>query len=117
MIKVLIVDDSPVVRDYLAYILVADPDIEIAGFAKNGKEACDFVENQKPDIITMDIQMPAMNGYEATRCIMESNPVPIIIVSASWAPSEVQKSFQCMDAGAVAILEIQVTQRDRVSGL
>ncbi len=105
MIKVLIVDDSPVVRDYLAYILVADPDIEIAGFAKTGKEACDFVQNHKPDIITMDIQMPVMNGYEATRCIMESNPVPIVIVSASWAPSEVQKSFQCMDAGAVAILE------------
>lgn len=105
MIKVLIVDDSPVVRDYLAYILVADPDIEIIGFAKNGEEACDFVQSKKPDVITMDIHMPKMNGYEATRRIMESCPVPIVIVSASWEPSEVEKSFQCIDTGAVAILE------------
>ena len=89
MIKVLIVDDSPVVKELLTYILGSDADIEVIGTAGNGEEALDFITNNTPDVVTMDIHMPKMDGYEATRRIMEINPMPIVIVSASWDPKEV----------------------------
>jgi two-component system, chemotaxis family, protein-glutamate methylesterase/glutaminase len=105
MIKVLITEDSPVVRGYLKYILGSDPDIQVVGTAQDGEEAVRMVEIHKPDVVTMDIHMPKMDGFEATRKIMESNPVPIVIVSASWNPEEVDKTFRTMEAGAVAALE------------
>lgn len=105
MIKVLITDDSPVVRGYLKYILGSDDSIEVIGLANNGLEAVDMVAEMKPDVVTMDIHMPRMDGFEATRKIMETNPVPIVICSASWNPEEVDKTFRTMEAGAVAALE------------
>jgi two-component system, chemotaxis family, protein-glutamate methylesterase/glutaminase len=105
MIKVLITEDSPVVRGYLKYVLGSDPDIEVVGTAQDGEEAVRLVGVHKPDVVTMDIHMPKMDGFEATRKIMESNPVPIVIVSASWNPEEVDKTFRTMEAGAVAALE------------
>lgn len=105
MIKVLITEDSPVVRGYLKYILDSDPDIEVVGVAKDGEEAVEMVEKSKPDVVTMDIHMPKMDGYQATRKIMETAPVPIVICSASWNPEEVDKTFRTMEAGAVAALE------------
>jgi two-component system, chemotaxis family, protein-glutamate methylesterase/glutaminase len=105
MIKVLITEDSPVVRGYLKYILGQDPDIQVVGTAQDGEEAVRLVEVHKPDVVTMDIHMPKMDGFEATRRIMESNPVPIVIVSASWNPEEVDKTFRTMEAGAVAAIE------------
>jgi two-component system chemotaxis response regulator CheB len=105
MIKVLITEDSPVVRGYLKYILSSDPDIQVVGTAQDGEEAVRMVEIHKPNVVTMDIHMPKMDGFEATRKIMESNPVPIVIVSASWNPEEVDKTFRTMEAGAVAALE------------
>jgi two-component system, chemotaxis family, protein-glutamate methylesterase/glutaminase len=105
MIKVLITEDSPVVRGYLKYILASDPDIQVVGTAQDGEEAVRMVEIHRPDVVTMDIHMPKMDGFEATRKIMESNPVPIVIVSASWNPEEVDKTFRTMEAGAVAALE------------
>jgi two-component system chemotaxis response regulator CheB len=105
MIKVLITEDSPVVRGYLEYILNSDPDIQVIGMAKDGEEAVRMVAENKPDVITMDIHMPKMDGFEATRQIMETNPVPIVICSASWNPEEVDKTFRTMEAGAVAALE------------
>jgi len=105
MIRVLITEDSPVVRGYLEYILNSDPDIEVVGTARDGKEAVRMVSTIRPDVITMDIHMPEMDGFEATRKIMETHPVPIVIVSASWNPEEVDKTFRTMEAGAVAALE------------
>ena len=83
MIRVLVVDDSPVARELLIHILNSDAGIEVIGSADNGREAVEFVTRNKPDIITMDIHMPEMDGFEATRIIMETNPVPIVIVTGS----------------------------------
>lgn len=104
-IKTLIVDDSPVVQELIAHILSSDPGIKVIGTANNGEDALKFLEDKRPDVILMDIYMPKMNGYEATRMIMETRPVPIIIVSADWNPKEVEKTFFAMEAGAVAVLE------------
>jgi len=105
MIKVLITEDSPVIRGYLKHILGSDPDIEVVGMAQDGEEAIKMVQVHQPDVVTMDIHMPKMDGFEATRKIMETHPVPIVIVSASWNPEEVDKTFRTMEAGAVAALE------------
>ncbi|MBI5741835.1 MAG: chemotaxis-specific protein-glutamate methyltransferase CheB [Nitrospirae bacterium] len=104
MIKVLIVEDSPVVQEFLVHVLGLEPDIEIIGRVNDGEEAVDFVKRTKPDVITMDIIMPKMNGLEATRRIMETNPVPIVVVSGNWDPKEVDTTFRAMEAGALAIV-------------
>jgi two-component system, chemotaxis family, protein-glutamate methylesterase/glutaminase len=105
MIKVLIVDDSPVARDYLVHIFNSAPGMHVVGTANNGKEALEEVSRLKPDVVTMDINMPVMDGLEATRRIMETDPVPILIVSGVWDPAEVQTTFKAMEAGAVTILQ------------
>ena len=102
MIKVLIVEDSPVVKELLTYILSSDPAIQVIGTASNGEEAVKAVRDKMPDVVTMDINMPKMDGFEATRIIMETTPTPIVIVSASWDPQEVQKTFRAIDVGALA---------------
>jgi two-component system, chemotaxis family, protein-glutamate methylesterase/glutaminase len=104
MIKVLVVEDSPVVREFLIYILNSDPDIRVIGSASNGEEAIDAVKHYRPDVVTMDIHMPKVDGMEATRRIMETSPTPIVIVSGSTDPHENTKSFRAMEAGALAVL-------------
>lgn len=104
MIKVLVVEDSPVLREFLVCILAADPDIRVVGTAHNGEEALEAVKRYRPDVITMDIHMPKMDGIEATRHIMETEPVPIVIVSGSVDPHENSKTFRAMEAGALAVL-------------
>ncbi|KPA12004.1 response regulator receiver modulated CheB methylesterase [Candidatus Magnetomorum sp. HK-1] len=102
MIRVLIVDDSLTIREYLKEIFLMDGDFQIVGEAKDGFEAIEKVKTTRPDVVTMDIQMPRMDGYEATRRIMETQPVPIVIVSAAWIPEEVETTFKAMKIGAVA---------------
>ena len=104
MIKVLIVDDSKVVQEFLAHLLSSDPDIQVVGIANSGYEAIKLVKTKKPDIITMDLHMPGMNGYEATRTIMETVPTPIVIVSGSSNKKEVTNTFQLLEAGALAVI-------------
>jgi len=104
MIKVLIVDDSPIMSQMLSYILSSDPAISVLGVASDGEEAIKMTARLQPDIVTMDIVMPGLDGFEATRRIMETTPVPIIIVSSSYDPSEITRSFLAMEAGALSIM-------------
>lgn len=103
-IDVLVAEDSPVVREFLVHILSGDPAIRVIGTASNGAEAVEFAQRRKPDLITMDIRMPKMDGFEATRCIMETAPTPIVIVSGHLDTKEVATTFRAMEAGALAIL-------------
>jgi two-component system chemotaxis response regulator CheB len=105
MIKVLIVEDSRVVSEYLQYVLSFEPEISVIGNVSNGKAAIEFVSEHKPDVITMDVNMPIMNGLEATRVIMSTNPVPIIIVSGSQNTKDVAVSLEALAAGALSVVE------------
>jgi two-component system chemotaxis response regulator CheB len=105
MVKVLVVEDSASVRELLVHILSSDPEIRVLGTARNGQEALEFLQTQKPDVITMDIVMPVMDGLETTRQIMSTAPIPVIIVSSSRQPTEVSRTFLAMEAGAVAALD------------
>jgi two-component system, chemotaxis family, protein-glutamate methylesterase/glutaminase len=102
MIKVLVVEDSAVVREFLVHLLSSDPDIQVIGTASNGEEALTAVQHKKPDVITMDIHMPKIDGFEATRRIMETRPTPIVIVSGSSSLQEVATTFRAIEAGALA---------------
>lgn len=102
MIRVVVVEDSPSVRNLIIHILSSDSEIEVVGNAADGEEAITSVARLAPDAVTMDIVMPRMNGLEATREIMSVTPVPIIVVSSTIDPEQVNASFSAMEAGAVA---------------
>lgn len=104
-VRVLVVDDSPVARAVLRSILESDEGMEVVGLARNGWEAVQMVGRLKPDVITMDVRMPEMDGYEATQQIMAYHPTPILIVTASLAKKDVDFSFRMLEAGALDIFE------------
>ena len=104
MVRVLVVEDSPVVREFLLHVLGSDPEIEVVGMAVTGEEALEAVERIRPDIITMDVHMPKMNGFDTTRRIMETHPTPIIIVSGTLDVAETASVFRAIEAGALAVL-------------
>jgi two-component system chemotaxis response regulator CheB len=104
MVKVLIVEDSPVVQAFLQNILETDPEIQVTALARDGREAVAAVKRYRPDVVTMDINLPHLNGFAATRAIMEETPTPVIIVSGEWDTKRVETIFQAMDAGALMCL-------------
>ena len=104
MIKILIVDDSETETTILKHILEGNADFQVIGCAKNGAEAVKLVPKLKPDIITMDIQMPIMDGFEATRLIMSQNPTPIVVISSKLNDIELDTTFRALNAGALSVL-------------
>jgi two-component system chemotaxis response regulator CheB len=104
-IEVLVVDDSRVARKFLVHLLESDPRIRVIDAVDSGHAALDFLKDRKADVVLMDIQMPRLDGFETTRCIMETQPVPIIICTATTDPKEVATTLRSMEAGALACLE------------
>lgn len=104
MIRVVVAEDSATVRALLVEILRGDSEVQVVGEAANGAEAVDLVTRLKPDLVTMDVHMPVMDGLEATKEIMVRAPTPIIIVSSSASQREVELSLQAMRAGALLVV-------------
>jgi two-component system chemotaxis response regulator CheB len=113
VIRVLIVDDSAVARQSLRFILESHDSLTVVGEAKNGEEAIAMTERLEPDVITMDIRMPRMDGLEAVQRIMESNPVPIVIVTSVDLSEEAELSREAMRRGALSVVERPTTVDDR----
>jgi two-component system chemotaxis response regulator CheB len=102
--RVLIVDDSRTNAAFLSALFEADRELEVIGIVNDGASALTAARRLKPHVITMDIDMPRLDGFEATRQIMESQPVPIVIVSASTLHNEVAANFRALEAGALALV-------------
>ncbi|SDY71368.1 two-component system, chemotaxis family, response regulator CheB [Evansella caseinilytica] len=99
MIKVLVVDDSAFMRKMLTDLLEEDPRIQVIDKARNGKEAVDKVQSLHPDVITLDVEMPVMNGLEALQQIMDKHPTPVIMVS-STTKEGASTTIRAMEYGA-----------------
>lgn len=102
-IRVLIVDDSAFFRSRLKELLAGDGRFRLVGEASNGREAVERVRELQPDVVTMDLEMPQLNGIEATREIMRLAPVPILMFS-SFTVSGAKATLDALDAGAVDYL-------------
>ena len=102
-IRVVLAEDSPTVRHHLTQIIHSAPDMSVIGEARNGAEAIQMVDELRPDVVSMDINMPEVDGLEATRQIMALSPTPIVVVSG-LIDTDVQLSLQAIEAGALAVI-------------
>src|SRR5499427_10680447 len=98
--RVLIVDDSAFMRKVLETIFNADDQLQVVGQAKDGREAVSLAESLKPDVLTMDINMPHMDGLQATAEIMTTNPRPIVVVS-SESREGANGALKALEYGAI----------------
>ena len=104
-IRIIVVEDSITAREIIIGILESDPDISVIGEARNGKEAIELTRRLKPDLITMDIKMPVMNGLEAIKHIMAYYPTPIVVLCSSAFRQGESYVFKALDHGALDIME------------
>src|ERR1700694_354276 len=104
-VRVLVVEDSLTIRKRLVEVLAGSSDLEVVGEASDGWAGVELCQRLRPDVVTMDIAMPTMNGLAATQRIMESCPTPIVIVSASTNRGELFNTYHALSAGALEVLE------------
>ncbi len=102
-IRVLVVDDSAVVRQALKEVLSTDPEIEVTGTAADPYVAAERIAEQTPDVITLDIEMPRMDGLTFLKKIMTQHPIPVVICS-SLAEEGAQSTLRALELGAVDIV-------------
>ncbi|MDP2786777.1 MAG: chemotaxis-specific protein-glutamate methyltransferase CheB [Pseudomonadota bacterium] len=105
MIDILITEDSDVVAALLQGIFQAEPDMRVVGRARNGREAVTMAHELQPNLVTMDIRMPVMDGFDATRMIMATQPLPIVVISSSVDDEELRITFRAIEEGALAVIE------------
>lgn len=98
-IRVLVVDDSSFMRRAIGSMLEEEPDIQVIGYAKDGEDAIRQIQDLKPDIVTMDIEMPKMDGISALRVIMKKFPLPVIMLS-SLTEDGAKSTLEALDIGA-----------------
>jgi two-component system, chemotaxis family, protein-glutamate methylesterase/glutaminase len=103
-VRVLIVEDSPVSVDLLTEIINSDPALQVVGVATDGEAGVAAAERLRPDVITMDIHMPRLDGYAATRRIMATCPTRIVMVTGSLLADEVAAGFRVLESGALALI-------------
>jgi two-component system, chemotaxis family, protein-glutamate methylesterase/glutaminase len=103
LVKVIVIDDSAFMRKSLTLMLESDPEIKVIATAQDGREGIEKIEKLKPDIVTLDIDMPGMDGLTALKIIMEQMPVPVLMVS-SLTTEGAQATIQAFDLGAVDFL-------------
>jgi two-component system chemotaxis response regulator CheB len=104
-IRVLVVEDSLTVRKRLVEVIAADGDLEVIAEAGNGRDAIDLCRTLRPNVITLDMHLPVMDGVSATEHIMGHFPTPILIVSSSTNRGDLFKTYDALAAGAVDVLE------------
>lgn len=104
-IRVMIVEDSPTVRELLIHIINQDPRLEVAASVDSGEKAIRIISRVRPDVISMDIRLPGMTGFEATQKIMQIQPTPIVVISASVEKEDLQISMNALRAGALSVVE------------
>ena len=102
--RVLIVDDSAVIRQTLSAIISSDPELEVIGTASDPYVAASKIAEEVPDVITLDIEMPRMDGLTFLRKIMSQHPIPIIIISSLTAKGS-ESAILAMEYGAVSVLK------------
>ena len=115
-IRVMIVEDSRPVREMLEHIIGGDPRLEVAASLASAEDALKKLHQIAPDVISMDIRLPGMNGFEATQRIMAEKPTPIVVVSASVESEELKISMNALRAGALSVMEKPVNTSHRDYG-
>lgn len=115
MIRVLVAEDSYAARVLIVATLENDPEIEIVGEAHDGEAAVALARRLNPDVITMDIHMPLLDGLAATARIMSENPTPIVVVSSAVNPRDVASTFDAIRAGALVALAKPGSGTDRTA--
>ena len=103
MIRVVIADDSAFMRKVISDLLNKTPDFQVVGIARNGKEAVELVAKEKPDLLTLDINMPVMDGLQALQVIMKDCPVPVLMFS-SLTKKDADETIRALELGAVDFL-------------
>jgi two-component system, chemotaxis family, protein-glutamate methylesterase/glutaminase len=109
MISVLVVDDSAFMRKALSTMLAGDPDIQVVGTARDGEEGLEKIRLLKPDVVTLDIEMPRMDGLTALRHIMMEMPRPVLMVS-SLTTEGAEATLKAMELGAVDFIPKQLSR-------
>jgi two-component system chemotaxis response regulator CheB len=104
-LRILIVDDSAMMRRMIRSMLESDPKLTVIGEAADGREALARTAELRPDLITLDVRMPVMDGVETTRQIMAYQPTPILVLTASLSRYDIDITFQMLGAGALDVME------------
>src|SRR5205807_4198444 len=107
-ISVLVVDDSAFMRSALSRMISSEPDVYVIGTARDGSEALGKIAALNPDVVTLDVDMPGLNGVETLRCIMAQSPRPVIMVSAT-TERDAEITFSALGAGAFDYIPKQLS--------